>query len=142
MFEHFPGAAPLDLDDFDLPDPETEEDASEDPTAMASTAELLAAVAARVQANQSIGHVVLDAPQADGADAAPAVAEGAAIAEHTEPTLAHQPVVGLPAAGHAPQPATPPAEDAKSRVGGLLLSVAMVSALIGLAAFLATLLRA
>lgn len=138
MFEQIPGAAPLDLDDFDLPDPETEEDASEDPTAMASTAELLAAVAARVQANQSIGHVVLDAPQADGADASAAAAEGVAIAEHTEPTLAHQPVAGLRASGAAPEPAAPPAEDARSRVGGLLLAVAMVSALIGLAAFLAT----
>jgi len=135
VFDHPQGAALLDLDDFDLPDPETEEDASEEPTAMASTAELLAAVAARVQANQSIGHVVLDAPQ----DLAPQdrVVE-APVHDNTEPTLAHQPVAPLPEADLAPAVQVPTTDEAGGSVGALLLAMMLVSAVIGLAAFLAT----
>ncbi len=143
MFDDFQAAPLTDLDDLDLPDPESEEDASEDPTAFASTADILAAVAARVAATQSIGELELDEESSEAA----------------EPTLAHQPVLApqVPAAQPAatatpvvPAPVAPvaaaavatapqaqPAAAPGGGIGAILLAMLMISAAIGIAAWLA-----
>lgn len=92
MYDDIDYGGPVDFDDFELPDPEgdEEEDVSEEPTVVAATAELLAAVTARVHTQHSVGEVELEVEL-----------------EGTEPTLAHQPVppatpLAAPAAGPAP----------------------------------------
>ena len=104
---------PIDFDDLDLPDPESQEADDDDPTAFASTAEILAAVTARVEANQSIGEVDLDTE------------EGA------EPTLAHQ---GQPVPAASAPAASPAAVPAAREGGGAALAFAVLAVLGALAA--------
>ena len=98
MYDDIDYGGPVDFDDFELPDPEGEddEDVSEDPTVVAGTAELLAAVAARVHTQYSVGEVELEED-----------------VEGSEPTLAHQPLPAqTPVA--APVPAAQPAPAAEA----------------------------
>lgn len=85
----------IDYDDLDLPDPESAEDVSEEPTVAAPTDELLAAVTARYETSQSMGEVELELD-----------------VEGPEPTLATPPVVPPPPglrATPAAVPLSPPA---------------------------------
>lgn len=82
----------IDYDDLDLPDPEGDEDVSEEPTVAAPTDELLAAVTARYETSQSMGEVELELD-----------------VEGPEPTLATPPVVPPPPGLRAaPAPAAVP----------------------------------
>lgn len=130
MYDDLDQGSPVDYDDLDLPVPECEEeDASEEPTVAAATAELLAAVTARVHTQHSVGEVEL-------------------LAEHepSEPTLATQPVGGPLLASPASQgvhptqaaPVAPPAPQAGvSSLTGVILASLLMLALIGGAVLLA-----
>lgn len=105
MYDDLDLGNPLDFDDLELPPPEGEddEDVSEDPTEIAGTDELLAAVTARVQASASIGEVELDL--------------------EPEPTLANQGQVA-PAPAPAASAATPTvAASAPSPEGGSTMAL-------------------
>ncbi|MCB9778732.1 MAG: hypothetical protein H6742_09235 [Alphaproteobacteria bacterium] len=115
MYDDLDLGGPLDYDDFELPLPEGEgEDVSEDPTEIAGTEELLAAVTARVEANASIGEIELD----------------------PEPTLAHQPPPVVPtaapvqaAAAAAPSVAPAAAPAPAAATGSSTLAVVGVAVL-------------